>query len=82
MKDVQIGVVTHYFDKIGVAVIDVTQPISVGDHVKISGHDQEFTQEVGSLQIEHAVVDSVGKGESCGLKVDQPVREGDVLYRV
>lgn len=81
--DVQIGKVTHYYDKIGVAVVDVkSQPLKVGDTVKISGHDKEFTQKVNSLQVEHRQVNEVPIGESCGMKVDQPVKAGDVLYLV
>ena len=81
--DIQIGKVTHYYDKIGVAVIDVmNQPLKVGDTVKFTGHDQEFTQTIGSLQIEHEKVKEVPKGETAGLKVDKPVKEGDALYLV
>ncbi|MBU1326977.1 hypothetical protein KKB64_05555 [Patescibacteria group bacterium] len=81
--DIQIGKVTHYYDKIGVAVVDVVkQPLKVGDTVKISGHDSEFTQAVGSLQIEHEKVPKVAAGTTCGMKVDQPVKEGDALYLV
>lgn len=81
--DIQIGTVTHYYDKLGVAVVEVkNQPLKVGDRVKISGHDKEFTQTVTSLQIEHAQVKEVPVGETCGMKVDQAVKEGDVLYLV
>lgn len=79
--DIQVGKVTHYYDKLAVAVIEVTnQSLKVGDSVKISGHDKEFVQEVESLQIEHEKVPKVSKGDSCGMKVDQAVKEGDVLY--
>lgn len=79
--DIQIGKITHFYDKIGVAVVEVgKQPLKIGDRVKISGHDKEFTQEVDSLQVEHKKVEKVGKGETCGMKVAQPVRAGDVLY--
>lgn len=81
--DIQIGKVTHYYDKIGVAVIDVmSQRLKVGDSIKISGHDNEFKQKVASLQVEHKQVDELGPGENGGLKVDQAVAEGDVLYLV
>lgn len=81
--DIQIGKVTHYYDKIGVAVIEVTnQPLKIGDTVKVSGHDNEFTQKITSLQVEHDQVSEVGVGESCGMKVDEPVKAGDVLYLV
>lgn len=81
--NIQIGKVTHYYDKIGVAVVEVVkQPLKVGDTVKISGHDNEFTQTIDSLQIEHKQVNEVPVGESCGMKVSKSVKEGDVLYLV
>lgn len=79
--DIQMGKVTHYYDKIGVAVVEVkNQPLKIGDTVKISGHDKEFTQKIDSLQIEHKQVNEVPVGESCGMKVDQAVKPGDMLY--
>lgn len=81
--DIQIGKVTHYYDKIEVAVVAVAnQPLKVGDTVKISGHDQEFTQKIASLQVEHKQMEEVKPGESCGMKVEQKVKEGDVVYLV
>lgn len=82
MADVQIGTITHYFDKIGVAVVEVKKPIHVGEKVKISGHDKEFEQEIASMQMEHEQVKKAKKGDSVGLKVSQPVKSGDVLYRL
>lgn len=79
--DIQIGKVTHYYGKLGVAVVDVmNQSLRVGDVVSISGHDKESTQEITSLQVEHEKVQTVHAGESCGIKVDQPVKAGDILY--
>lgn len=79
--DIQIGKITHYYDRIGVAVVDVIgQPLKVGDTVKISGHDNEFSQTVESLQIEHKQVKEIAEGESGALKVDKPVKGGDILY--
>lgn len=80
MDDVQIGTVTHYYDKIGVAVMELSKPLSVGDRIKISGHDREFEQTVMSLQVEHSDTQTASPGQSCGLKVDEPVRAGDVVY--
>lgn len=81
--DIQIGKVTHYYDKLQVAEVDVmNQKLKVGDTVKISGHDNEFTQKITSLQVEHIKLSEVAPGESCGVKVDQKVKEGDFLYLV
>lgn len=79
--DIQIGKITHYYDKIGVGVLEITgQPVKVGDTIKISGHDNEFTQTVSSMQIEHNAVEEVKKGDTVGLKIDQPVKKGDTVY--
>lgn len=82
MADTKIGKITHYFNKISVAVVELSATLKAGDRIKISGHDNEFEQEITSMQIEHEQVKQAGKGKSIGLKVDQPVREGDEVYKV
>ena len=81
MADKPIGKIIHFYDKIGVAVVDVLAPIKVGDLIKISGHDKEFTQTVNSMQIEHEQIQTAKKGQGIGLKVDQPVKEGDLVFK-
>ncbi len=81
--DIQIGKVTHYYDKLGVAVVEImNQSLKVGDTIKVSGHDKEFKQTIDSLQVEHKQVNEIAKGDSGAVKLDQPVKEGDVFYLV
>ena len=81
--DIQVGTITHYYDKIAVAVVEVkNQPLKVGDRVRISGHDKEFKQSISSLQIEHKQVSEVPAGETAGMKLEQAVKEGDRLFLV
>ena len=80
MMTTLIGKVTHYYDKIGVAVLELLKPLKSGDTIMFSGHGQEFTQEVASLQIEHKEVKRAKKGESVGLKTDRKVKDGDKVY--
>jgi putative protease len=80
MAQAKVGLVTHYYDKIGVAVIQLIKSVKVGDPIKISGHDQEYTQTVSSMQIEHEQIQEAKKGQVIGLKVDQPVKEGDEVF--
>lgn len=82
MADKPAGKVTHYYDKIGVAVIEIQSPLAVGDEIKISGHDCEFTQKIESIQIEHEQIQKAGKGKVVGLKVDQAVKENDLIFKV
>jgi len=81
--DKPIGKVVHYYDKLGVAIVDLgSGGIEVGQEVKFKRGDGEFTQKVESLQVEHQSVDSVKKGDSFGLKVDQPTKPGTEVYLV
>lgn len=81
-EEKQIGKITHYFGKIGVAVVELSDELKVGDTIHIVGGERDFTQTVGSMQIEHQNVEKAGSGEAIGLKVDQPVKEGDTVYKV
>jgi len=72
----KIGKVTHYYGGIGVAIIDVSGKLSVGDKVKFSDGKNEFEQTIESMQIEHKDIPSAKKGDMIGLKVDQKVNEG------
>ncbi len=51
MANFKVGTVTHYFDKIGVAVVDLTDSLAVGDTITVG--DPSFTQQVESMQVEH-----------------------------
>jgi putative protease len=76
LADFKIGKVTHYYDKIGVAVVELDGGLSKGDKIKfVRGGEDMFEQEVESMQIEHDKIDSAKKGDVVGLKVDQEVKE-------
>jgi len=82
MADVKIGKFIHYYDKIGVAVLELEGGLAEGETIRISGHGNEFTQTVASMQIEHEKVKKAKKGQAVGLKTDQPVKEGDEVFLV
>ena len=76
-----IGKVTHYFGKIGVMAVDLSDTLSVGEQVHIRGHTTDLITGVGSMQIEHETVSQAGPGASVGIKVSEKVRPGDMVYR-
>ena len=79
----EIGRVTHYFSRIGVAAIDIKQgELRVGDTIHIKGHTTDFYQKIDSMQIEHQPVEKAGPGQSVGIKVSEQVRENDIVYKV
>lgn len=79
--DKPVGKVVHYYDKLGVAIVDLDSGgLKVGDEVKFKRGEDEFSQKVESLQVEHQAVDAVKKGDSFGLKVDKPTKPGTSVY--
>lgn len=87
MADKLVGKVTHYYDKIGVAVIEVKAPLKVGETIRIkapaaSPRETDFTQEVVSMQIEHKQIEKAKKGDQIGLRIEQAVKGGDEVYQV
>jgi putative protease len=83
MSEVPIGKITHYFSKLGVAAIELTQgDLKVGDTIHIKGHTSDFTQEVDSLQIDGKTINQATVGQNIGFKATDHAREHDVVYKI
>jgi putative protease len=82
MSHEHIGIVSHYYDHLHVAVLALDEEIHVGDWLHLCGHTTDFVQPVLSLQIDHAAVQSAAPGEDVALKVIDRVRAHDVVYRI
>jgi putative protease len=78
----KVGEVTHYFTRIGVAVVDVTAPVKIGDRIAIKGMTTNFEQTVESMQIEMEDIKEAKPGDDIGMKVVDRVRKGDIVYRL
>ncbi|MEM7824266.1 MAG: translation elongation factor-like protein [Candidatus Aenigmatarchaeota archaeon] len=81
-EKIAIGKVSHFFNKIGVAVIDLTKELKVGDRISIEGRGKTVEQVVSSMEVEHEKVTVAAGGTSVGLKVAQPVKEGDSVFKL
>jgi len=77
-----IGKITHYYSKIGVAIIELAGDLKAGDKIKIKEGESEFEQEVESMEIEHQKVKDAKKGDVIGLKVNEKVKEGTLVYKI
>ena len=83
MAEQLIGTVTHFFGKAMVAAIKITDgQLDVGDTIHIVGHTSDFTQNVDSMQIDRAPVESAKVGDEIGVRVAEHVRDHDKVYRV
>lgn len=79
-KGKKIGQVTHYFGKIGVAVLKLTGPLKTGDQIVISGRGEEYEQTVDSMQVDHQTIPEAKAGDDVGMKVAKLVKPGDEVY--
>jgi hypothetical protein len=83
MSEHEIGTVTHYFSKLGVAAIQVTEDhVSVGDTIHVKGHTSDFSQTVESMQVDGAPVHDAFPGQSIGVRVLGHAREHDHVFKI
>jgi putative protease len=83
MMEMKIGHITHYYNRISVAVLSLTEPLELGDTIHIIGHTTDFMQKVSSIEIEHKKVFSVSPSDDeVAIKVNEPVRRGDAIYKI
>jgi hypothetical protein len=78
----RIGSVSHYYNRIGVAVLELDAPLKMGDRLLFLGHTSEFTQPVGSMEIDHRKIQEVGAGAEVAVKVIRRVRRGDQVFSI
>ena len=83
MTERLVGAVTHYFDKVHAAAVELTEgELKVGDTIHVVGHTSDFTQKVESMQVEHEDVESAKPGDDVALGVADRARERDKVYVV
>ena len=77
-----VGEVTHFFPKISVAVIKLEADLKKGDRIEIETNQGSFQQNVESMQVEHKNIDGANAGDEVGMKVAEPVKPGNKVYRM
>ncbi|GIW69329.1 MAG: hypothetical protein KatS3mg101_0076 [Patescibacteria group bacterium] len=82
MNNKKIGTITHYYDRLGVGIIKLSDDIKVGDKIRIIGSTTDFEQNVLELQFNHQNIEEGKGGQEVGIKVNEKVREGDEVFLV
>ncbi|NCN52965.1 hypothetical protein GW950_00700 [Candidatus Wolfebacteria bacterium] len=78
--DSPIGEVTHYYGKLGVAIVKFNKDVSTGKNITFQGATTDFSQDVSEMELDHKKVNFAPKGKEVGMKVKKKVREGDKVY--
>jgi translation elongation factor EF-1alpha len=81
--DNQVGQVIHYFNNIGVAVIELSDDLSVGDTVTfVNPNDEEiFEQQIDSMEIDEEAVEMAGSGDEVAVKVKEKAKAGATVHK-
>jgi translation elongation factor EF-1alpha len=82
MQEKEIGKVTHYYNHLSVGIIELSDNLKLGETIRIKGHSSDFTQNIDSIQIEHADVPEAKSGDVIGIKVADKVHPHDKVYKV
>jgi putative protease len=79
----RIGSVIRFFDKTSIAAVKLEfGDIAIGDTIHIKGHNTDFIQKIDDLEFDHHSVQSAGRGQFIGIKLAQPVKPFDLVYKV
>ena len=79
---IRVGIVDHFFDKVGVVAVVLTGSLKVGDMIEIEKGTVVLRMTVSSMQIDRRDVSGASSGDSVGIKTDTPVARGSIVYRV
>ena len=74
-----LGVVTHWYDHISVAVVKLSGKLSVGDKIKIKHGDTETEDSIISMQLDHEEIKSGKKGQEIAIKLSNKIKEGSTI---
>jgi len=76
-----IGRVTHYFGHLSVAAVTLTEPLVIGDRIRIHGHTTDLVETIASMEVDHEPVERAGPGDDVAINVKDHVREHDLIFR-
>ena len=82
MDKKEVGEIIHFFSKISVAIIKLSDELIVGDTVSFEGATTNFSQKIESMQVDYESITKAQKGVEIGVKVKDPVRTGDKVFKV
>ncbi len=83
MVEEKIGIVEHFFTNVSVAAVKIIEgELKIGDTIHFVGAHTDFKQKIISMQIDRNPVNTVKKGDAVGIKVQEKVREHDIVYKI
>ena len=83
MVEDKIGIVEHFFTNINVAAIKITNgELKIGDTIHFVGAHTDFSHTIDRMEINRTPVEIAKSGDAIGIKVQDKVREHDIVYKI
>ena len=80
-QETEIGEVMTYYANIGVAAVELSGDVKVGDTIIFRGFTTDMEHKVDGMQIEHESVQEAKAGDQIGIKISGKVRKNDRVYK-
>ena len=79
----RIGSVIKYFDKTSVVAVKIDfGDLTLGDTIRVKGHETDFTQKIEVMEFDHHPVEKASRGQFTGIRVSQPAKPFDLVYKI
>lgn len=79
----RIGSVIKFFDKSSIAAVKLDfGELIIGDMIRIKGNNTDFTQKLETMEFDHQPVQKALRGQFAGIKLSQPAKPFDLVYKV
>ena len=77
-----IGIVSNYFEHVGVASVKLSGDLKIGDLIKFVGGEVDFDTPVENMKIHDDFIESAKAGDEVGIKVKEKVRKDYKVFKV
>lgn len=79
----RIGSVIKFFDKTSIAAVKLDfGDLATGDSIRVKGNSTDFIQKIDDLEFDHHPVQKGIRGQFIGIKLSQPAKPFDLVYKV
>jgi hypothetical protein len=79
----RIGSVIKFFDKTSIAAVKLDfGDLAMNDSIHVKGSNTDFTQKIDDLEFDHHPVRKGIRGQFIGIKLSQPAKPFDLVYKV
>jgi len=79
----RIGSVIRFFDSNSVAAVKLDfGDLAKGDTIRVKGNETDFTQKVEAMEFDHKPVEKATRGQFTGIKLSQPAKPFDLVYKI